>query len=84
MPRWLTHTTRPAALSGQASHSDLLSLSVLRVAGSLKLDPVESVLLSVLVDLVGPDELLQVPLVHALGIKHLEELLELGYRVTTR
>jgi hypothetical protein len=33
---------------------------------------------------VGPDELLQVPLVHALSVKHLEEFLELGYIRVTR
>jgi len=83
MPRWLTHTARSVALFDQASHSDPLS-RVRPESGSLELDPVESVLLGVLVDLVGPDELLQVPLVHALSVKHLEEFLELGYIRVTR
>jgi len=82
MPRWLTHTTRPAALSGRASHSDPLSASVQR--GSLELDPVESVLLGILVDLVRTDKLFQVPLGHTLSVKHLEEFLELGCISVTR
>jgi hypothetical protein len=59
------------------SHSPL-SLIGLRRHTSLKLDPVESELLDVLLELFGAHKLLHASLAHALPVENLEQFLELG------